>query len=305
MTGSEGFIPSALVAALVKAGHEVTGLDLVSKEGVKGGGYRYVQGDIRRLSDVEEAAKGVEFVYHLAAVSNLNLAKDDPLKTTAVNVGGTAKLADVCRRNGTKLIFASSLHVYGSQSAHPVGEDSVPNPSEIYAASKLAAEEILRQFGIAPTILRLGTAYGPGMRKELAIWIFLSKALLRDEITVFAPGTQVRQFVYIDDLVDGFISAMKPEADGQTLNLPGAEGISMLSLARLCADLTGGASHARLGPPRHTDITFEFVSYEKARYLIGWEPKINLREGLSRTLKWIKQTLPELRNEHNRLSQNI
>lgn len=292
VTGSEGFIPHALVNALVRAGHEVTGTDLFPKEAVEATEYRYVQGDIRRFKDVVKAAQNAEVVYHLAAVSNLNIAKDDPLMASAVNVGGTANLAEVCRSNGAKLIFASSLHVYGSQSRHPVTESSIPKPSEIYAASKFAAEEILTNFGITSTILRLGTTYGPGMRKELAVWIFLSKALNGDDITVFSPGTQVRQPVYIDDLVQGFLSALKPEAENQTINLPGSEGISMLSLARLCTELTGGESQVKLGPPRHTDITFEFVSYEKAKYLLDWEPQTPIRGGLSQTLSWIRRSNP-------------
>lgn len=288
VTGSEGFIASHLIDALVRGGYDVSGLDL--KKPVGSPNYRFIHGDLCSYKDVEGALKGVDVVYHLAAVSDLNYARENPLEAVKVNVLGTANVAEACRVHGAKLIFSSSCHVYGRQEHFPVTEDSAAKPAEVYAATKLAAEEVIKSFGIRYTILRYGTTYGPGMRPALAIHIFLSKALKGEAITVFRPGTQIRQYIFIDDLIKGSMEAMKPEAENQVINLPGPEGVSILRIAQIASELTGGRSPIVMGPPRPADITLEFISREKAKYLLNWEPKIGIQEGLRRTLNWIKST---------------
>ena len=290
VTGSSGFIGSQLSKALLDRGHDVTGFDLTQS---RQSNYPTIKGDLRNYDDVDKAVQGREVVYHLGALANLNICRERPLETVQVNVLGTANIAKACQKHNTKLIYASSCHVYGFQNHFPVTEDSTPNPSEIYSATKLAGEKIAQKFpgGVRYTILRYGTAYGPYMRSQLAIHIFLEKAIKKEKITVYKPGTQTRQFIYIDDLIEGNILALdRPEAEGQILNLPGPEGISILRLARLCVEVAKSKSEVVLGPSRPSDIALEFISTEKAHFLLDWKPKTSLREGLEKTLNWIKES---------------
>jgi len=290
VTGSSGFIGNELANALLDQGHEVTGLDL---ETPQQSNYKTISGDLSNYDDVDKAVRGKEIVYHLGASANLNICREKPLETVRINVLGTANIAKACQEYGAKLIYASSCHVYGRQNHFPVTEDSTPNPSEIYSATKLAGERVIQNFpgGVRHAILRYGTAYGPHMRPQLAIYIFLEKAMKNERITVYNPGTQTRQFTYIDDLIEGNILALeRPEAEGQIINLPGQEGISILRLAKVCSEVAGSKSEVVLGPPRPADITLEFLSSEKARFLLGWTPKTTLKEGLEKTLKWIKES---------------
>ena len=290
VTGSSGFIGSQLSKALLDRGHNVTGFDLTQ---LPQSNYPTIKGDLRNYNDVDKAVQGKEAVYHLGALANLNICRTKPLETVQVNVLGTANIAKACQKHNTKLIYASSCHVYGYQNHFPVTEDSTPNPSEIYSATKLAGEKIIQKFpgGVRHTILRYGTAYGPYMRPQLAIYIFLEKATKNEKITVYKPGIQTRQFIHIDDLIEGNILALdRPEAEGQILNLPGPEGISILRLAKLCVEVAKSKSEVVLGPPRPSDIALEFVSTEKAHFLLDWKPKTSLREGIEKTLNWIKES---------------
>jgi len=290
VTGSSGFIGNNLSKTLFNRGYDVTGFDLASSRKYD---YPTIKGDLRNYEELDEVVRGKDVVYHLGAMANLNICRSEPLETVQVNVIGTTNIVKACQKHNARLIYASSCHVYGCQNHFPVTEDSVPNPSEIYSTTKLAGEKVVQNFpgGVRHTILRYGTAYGLHMRPELAIRIFLEKAERNDTIIVHSPGTQTRQFVYVDDLVEGNILALeRPEADGQIINLPGPEGISVLRLAKLCVEVAKSSSEVILGPPRPSDINLEFISLEKARFLLGWTPKTNLREGLEKTLKWIKES---------------
>ena len=290
VTGSSGFIGGQLSKALLDRGYDVTGFDLTPQPQSN---YPTIKGDLRNYNDVDKAVQGMEVVYHLGALANLNVCREKPLETVQVNVLGTANVSKACQKHDAKLIYASSCHIYGYQNHFPVTEDSIPNPSEIYSATKLAGEKIIQKFpgGVRHTILHYGTAYGPYMRPQLAIYIFLDKAIKNEDITVSKPGTQTRQFIYIDDLIEGNILALdRPEAEGQILNLPGLEGISILRLARLCVEVAKSKSEVVLGPSRPSDIALEFLSSEKAHFLLDWKPKNSLREGLEKTLNWIKES---------------
>jgi len=299
VTGSSGFIGSQLSKTLLDRGHNVTGFDSTL---LPHSDYQTTKGDLRNYDDIDKALQGKEVVYHLGALADLNVCRTEPLETVQVNVLGTANVAKACQKHNARLICVSSCHVYGYQNHFPVTEDSTPNPSEIYSATKLGGERIVQNFPNGPkyTILRYGTAYGPYMRPQLAIRIFLEKALRNENITVYGPGTQTRQFIYITDLVEGNIAALeRPEADGQIINLPGPEGISILRLAKLCVEVAKSKSEVVLGPPRPSDINLEFISSEKARFLLGWTPKTTLREGLEKTLKWIKESTSSFQETSN------
>src|SRR2546425_9947823 len=236
VTGSEGFIGNAVAKALAEANHDVIGMDLAGQKS-SNVPYTYVQGDIRKISDLTRVTRDVEFIYHFAAASNLNFSRENPLETINLNVMATANLSEICRRKGARLIFASSDHIYGNRRKKILTENTPPAPNEIYASSKVAGEHVVRSFGKRNTILRLGTVYGPRMRRELAIFLFLSKAHREDEIAIHSPGTQRRQYVYIDDIVEGSTLAMKTRAEGEIINLPGSETISVMELVYTCIRL--------------------------------------------------------------------
>ena len=287
VTGSEGFIGNALARALVRSNHTVRGIDL-REPGSPKLEYEYIQGDVENSSDVEGATRHVEVIYHFAAMSNLNNSRGLPLQTIESNVMATSILCDICLRKGIKMIFASSEHVYGTSRRRTINETTPMSPNEIYAASKAAGEYIIRNFGIRNTILRLSTAYGPRMREALAIYLFLSRAIKGETISIHSPGTQRRQYIYVDDIASACIAAMREEGDGKVFNVPGPELISVIELAKTCIELAESKSELTFLSSRKGDIDSGFLSYDKARKFLQWEPKIGLRKGLQLTLEWIK-----------------
>lgn len=278
-----GFIGSAVIAKLRQAGYQ---LELYTKETGQ---------DILDEQALEPAIKRNDYCVQMAAVADLNKFEQDPMTGMKVNLWGTTLCAYYCSKHKKRLFNISTCCVYGNTKDLPSNENSTCNPSEIYAEAKLAGEHVVKAFhksyGLEYLILRIATAYGPGMRKELAVAIFFDKILKGEPITIHGTGNQTRTFTYIEDEAEGIFSAIKhAEVVNETINISSEEEKSVNNLVRLIMKITGKQVPINYGADRKGQTFRESIDASKAKRLLGWEAKYSLEEGLKKTWEWIKNS---------------
>lgn len=296
VTGGSGFIGSHVVDALCDAGHQVTVLDHRVRPHRTDVGYEDI--DVMDFSSVLAATRGAEHIFHLAAVSNVNYAYKYPVYTTAVNVLGTAHIMDAARIHGVRRVYvASTVWVYNGAPNGKPADESVPfyldGAGHIYTSSKMASEMICHNYQqlyqVPFTVLRYGIPYGPRMREELLIPAFIKKAVSGQPLTVAGKGEQFRKFVYVRDMAQGHVLAMKDEAANQTYNLEGRRQVTVLEVAEGIKKLIGDHVRIDFVPERPGDFSGKEVKAEKARTELGWFPTVEFEEGLQRTVQWFRQ----------------
>jgi len=303
VTGGAGFIGSHIVDRLLKEGYEVTVIDnlstgkpqnLAHHQGKKE--FHFIQGDIRNFNLVEEAVKGVDTVFHEAAVVSVPLSIEDPLSTNDVNVGGTLNILKACLNSKVKrFIYGSSTAIYGDTEKLPIKEDSVPQPISPYGASKLAAESYANAFysvyGLETVCLRYFNVYGPRQAYgpySGVITIFINHLLSDQPPIIYGDGEQTRDFTNIQDVVEANMLALeRKNAAGKVFNIATGVATTINQLAELLQEVMGKTElkvvHA---DPRSGDIRHNYADISKARKILGYEPKISLREGLTQLVKW-------------------
>lgn len=296
VTGGCGFIGSHVVDALMDAGHEVTIIDHRVRPHREDVNFEDV--DLMDMSSVMAATKGAEHIFHLAAVSNVNYAYKYPVYTTALNVLGTAHVLEAARVNNARRVYlASTIWVYnGAPDLGPM-EESLPfylnGVGHIYTSSKIASEMVCHNYSqlykVPVTILRLGIPYGPRMREELLIPIFIKKALNGQPLTVSGTGSQYRNFIYVRDIADAHVLAMKEVAADQTYNLEGARKITVLEVAEGIKAAIGDHVKIEFVPERPGDFGGKEISAEKAMRELGWKPAMDFGKGLQKTVQWFRQ----------------
>lgn len=311
VTGGAGFIGSHVVAELLQLGHRVVVLDDLSggrKEHLTSEA-EFVVGSVVDGALIENlfATNSFECVFHFAAFAAEGLSHFRKHHNYSVNVMGSVNLINAAIKYHLRaFVFASSIAVYGDLPS-PLREDSSPKPVDSYGIAKLAIEQDLQAtrqvFGLPFVILRLHNVYGERQnvsdRYRNVITIFLRQVLTGEDMTIFGDGVQTRAFTHIDDVAPCIARCIDvPEAFNQIINLGGDEVTSVLHLSRLIADAVGVPWRVRHEPPRH-EIQHAFADHTKARTLLGFSPRVSLREGLGRTLVWLKekglpQSSPEL-----------
>jgi UDP-glucose 4-epimerase len=288
VTGGAGFLGSHVAKGLQEAGYQVIVFDLNPPEYGD-----YIEGDLTKLDDLLRATKGVDFVCHLGGVGDVYLAFDRPYLAAASNVAGTANLMEACLQNGVrKVIYASTWEVYGKPLYEPLDEEHPCNPDHPYNISKLAGEQLTLSYdklkGVKALALRLGTAYGEGMRPNSVFSIFIQKAMQGLPLTIKGSGTQTRQFTHARDIVRAFLRALDSPLHGDRFNIVSPEVVQIKQLAELIAEKLPTQivyEEARLG-----DIPPALVSSEKARSLLDWKPMVSFREGVFSLIEWHQQT---------------
>lgn len=301
VTGGGGFIGSNLSERLVRKGHGVRILDNFStgrRENLLSFQDRIevIEGDLRNPGKVREAVKGVDFVLHQGALPSVVRSIENPLECTEVNVGGTLNLLWACRREGIKrVVYASSSSVYGDSEVLPKVETHLPNPLSPYAASKLAGEHycsvFTRVYGLETVSLRYFNVFGsrqdPVSQYAAVIPRFIT-ALIREEAPeIYGDGEQTRDFTYIDNVVEANIQACFREGvAGNVFNIACGERVSLNQLLEILRAVTGSAVEPRHSPPRPGDIRHSLADISKAQGRLGYSLKVDLREGLRRTVKW-------------------
>lgn len=288
VTGGKGFIGLKLMERLRQLGHEPVSYDIVDGQ------------DIFDLDQLEAAVMAADAVYHIAAEADLTrmMTLDGGKRGVIANVAQTDNLAYLCAKHGRWLLFASTICVYGDVEVHPVHEDTtLPNPSEIYAASKYAAEWVIRGYGksfnLEYTILRFATVYGPGMRAALGVYVFFKQALLGEPITVHGDGSQVRTLTYIDDLVEGITAPLshKEKALGHIFNITSPEITSAIGMATQIKEVAHSSSPIVFVPQRKNNTIHEEVDVSKAKELLGWSAQTSFADGLRKTLSWMRSVV--------------
>ena len=299
VTGGAGFLGSHLCDALLTRGHRVICVDNFDTGSLQniahlreGEFFRFMHVDITSHYEIDEP---VDFVYHMASpASPIDYARL-PLHTLKVGAYGTHNTLGLAKAKRARFMLASTSEVYGDPLVHPQKEDYWGNvnpigPRGVYDEAKRYAEALtmayLRQQGVDTCIVRIFNTYGPRMRPHdgRAIPTFLRQALLDRPITVFGTGEQTRSFCFVSDLVDGIIR-LAESGYHHPVNIGNPKEFTLLELAHAVIDVTGSRSeivHEALPEDdpqvRQPDITL-------AREILGWEPKVELREGLRRTLE--------------------
>jgi nucleoside-diphosphate-sugar epimerase len=304
VTGGAGFIGSHIAGAMSAAGARVRIIDDLStghRENLDeiGGDVDFVQGSVADEQLLAKALENVELIFHEAAIPSVPRSVEAPRNTHIASVDGTFALLLAAKEAGVKrVVYAASSSAYGDQPTLPKVEQMAPDPLSPYAVAKLVGEYYCRVFtrvyGLETVSLRYFNVFGPrqdpGSQYSGVVSRFIS-ALLNDERPViFGDGEQSRDFTYIENVVAANLSAASaPNAAGKVINVANGERITLNELLNELKELTGRVGvtaeyrETRVGDVRHSlaDITM-------ARELLGYESKVNLREGLKRTLEWWK-----------------
>jgi UDP-glucose 4-epimerase len=306
VTGGAGFIGSNLVAALAAAGERVRVLDNLSTgrwehlDGIPQQSLiERIEGDIRDAEMVARATKGIEVVFHEAALGSVPRSVETPIESDAVNLGGTVTVLDVSRHQGVRrVIFAASSAAYGETPALPKHEDMTPMPLSPYAVTKLGCEQYLKVFASLYNLetlnLRYFNVFGPNQTPDgayaAAIPRFLDAALRGQAIQIYGDGEQTRDFCYIDNTVRANLlgAATSKKLSGEVVNIAGGRRIGLNDLCNEIGKLMGGAVKVDHVAPRPGDIRHSLADITRAQELLGYEPKVRWEDGLPATLAYMR-----------------
>jgi len=295
LTGAAGFIGGHLAEALVKEGYEVVGLDDFSsgkRENLpKDPRFSLVEGTVADPRSVEEAVAGAKWVFHLAAIPSVPLSMAEPVRTNAVNVGGTVNVLEAARRSGAeRVVLACSCAAYGDGPEQPKHERLEPRPMSPYAAQKVAgelyAQTYSRAYGLPCVALRFFNVYGPRQdpKSEYAAAIprFATRLLAGQRPIVYGDGKQTRDFVHVSDVVRAnLLAATSPRAVGEVINVASGRSASLLELIALLKSIIKSEVEIEHQAPRAGDLRASAADISKARELLGYEPRVRLEEGLA------------------------
>lgn len=296
VTGGAGFIGSHIAERFLLAGHRTLVVDnLVTgrRENVPPGAEFHAL-DLLDASLLPLFARfEPECVVHQAALPDVARSVADPAADARVNLLGSLAVFQAARLSGArKVVFASSAAVYGNPRTLPIGEDHPTVPLSPYGLAKWAAERYLALFrelyGLQFTVLRYANVYGPRQlpEGEGAVVATFAGALARGEaVVVHGDGEQTRDFVAVADVAEANLAALSA-GDGEIVNVGGGRAISVNALCATLEAVSGRKLHRRSGPPRPADIRHSVLDSERARRVLGWEPRTALAAGLSEVLAW-------------------
>jgi UDP-glucose 4-epimerase len=299
ITGGCGFIGVNLVSRLAKLGARVRVLDNLSlgKRGdIEPFGVDLLVGDIRDSAAIRKACEGVDVVVHLAAHTRVIESVADPALNFEINALGTLNVLLACRDAGVKkVIFASTGGAILGEQEPPVHEDMVARPVSAYGAGKLAGEAYCSAFwgsyGLSTVALRFSNVYGPySYHKGSVVAQFLRNLMQGEPLIIYGDGTQTRDFVYVDDLVEAILLADQADAPGEVFQIASGIETSILSLLdAIKVALPEVALDIQFRPSRAGEISRNYANIEKARRRLGFNPKTELHQGLVTTWKWFQE----------------
>lgn len=292
VTGGSGFIGSHVVDKLRDKGVKVRVYDGIMPT------YRddieYYQGSILDRTALGFAMNGIDAVMHLAAIADVKDVFREPLKSEAINVRGAINVLEAARNAKVrKVIYGSTTWVYSEAESNDVDETTpLHAPSHFYTATKLAGEYYCQSYNklydLDVTILRYGIPYGPRARDGAVIPIFVKKALNGEPLTIAGDGSQFRKFVYVEDLAEGNVLALKSVASNKMYNLDGIDKITIKQIAETIQKIIGNVKIEYV-PARTGDFSGKEVSSKRAEDELGWTPKTSFNEGLKKYIDWYIQ----------------
>jgi UDP-glucuronate decarboxylase len=305
VTGGSGFIGSHLCKRLLELGHDVLVVDNFYSSSRHNlhellGEPRF---ELMRHDVTFPLYLEVDEIYHLACPASPVYYQRDPVQTTKTCVHGSINMLGLAKRLGARILLTSTSEVYGDPAAHPQSESYWGNVNPIgvrscYDEGKRCAETLFfdyhRQHDLSIKVARVFNTYGPKMLPDdgRVVSNFVVQALRGEPLTVFGDGSQTRSFCYVDDMVAGLIALMNsPSEVTGPVNLGNPGEFTMLELAKQVMDLTGGSCPVEHRPLPADDPARRRPDISRAKELLGWEPTIQLREGLARTISYFRQAL--------------
>lgn len=299
VTGGAGFIGSNLVRALLERGDSVRVLDNFStgnRANLEGLDTEIVEGELRSYERVHNAVRGVEVVYHLGALGSVPRSVQDPLTSSAVNVEGTLNVLLAARDESVRrVVFSSSTSVYGSTRQLPTAEDEPPDPISPYGVAKLAAERYCVSFSrvyesFETVVLRYFNVFGPRQspfsQYAAVVPRFVTAIAAGEPVEIHGDGEQSRDFTYVGNVVDATIRAGEAAgASGEIFNVAAGAPASVNQVADTIGEVLDRPVERRYVPRRAGDIRDSWADLTKSRRILGYEPAVDLREGLRRTIE--------------------
>ena len=304
VTGGAGFIGSHIAEALVKRGDRVRVFDNLStghRENLApcGDGVEFVEGDLTDAAKVAQVVKGVDCIFHEAALASVPRSVEAPLDTNAACVTGTLTLLDAARRAGVRrLVYAASSSAYGDRPTSPKHESDLPMPISPYGAAKLAAELYCRAFtatyGFETVALRYFNVFGPRQDPDspysAVIPLFMTALLSGKRPTIYGDGHQSRDFTFVANVVHGnLLAADAPNVAGQVFNVANGRATSLLSLISQLNELLGTKIEPIHAPARAGDIRESLADITAARQSLRYEPQVDFEEGLRRSIDFYRE----------------
>jgi UDP-glucose 4-epimerase len=311
LTGGAGFIGTTLTHRLIDE-NEIVVLDNLHRDALAGtdlSGHpnlTFVQGDVLDPDAVRDTIRGATHVVHLAAIAGVDTVLESPVRTMRVNLIGTYNVLEAAHATidtverlvdfSTSEVFGR--HAYKVEEIHETAQGSVGEARWTYAVSKLAGEHMAHayyhEFGLPTCSLRPFNVYGPGQIGGGAIRAFIETVLAGEDLIIHGDGSQIRAWCYVDDLVDALLLVLeRPEAVGEVFNVGNQRSVvTIFDLASRIRRLMGADIEIKFRPLHYTDVEMRIPNVDKARALLGWEPRVDLDEGLARTIAWYRERQP-------------
>ncbi|MFN2589171.1 MAG: NAD-dependent epimerase/dehydratase family protein [Actinomycetota bacterium] len=299
VTGGCGFIGANLIRFLA----ERTPYRLRVLDDLRTGKLAYVPeemaevrvGDVADADALEPGLHGVDAVVHLASQTGVAPSVEDPRRDFEGNTRATFAVLDACRRQGvSRVVYASSGAAVGEVTP-PIHEEVVPRPVSPYGASKLAGEAYCRafsaSFGLQAVALRFSNTYGPfSAHKRNSVPNFIKRGITGEPIEIYGDGGQTRDFIYVEDLCDAIVRSLTATGvGGEVFQVATGVETSIKELAEITRSVVGGPEEIRFAAGRSGEVYRTSVDISKIRRVLGFEPRFDLREGLSRTVQWYRR----------------
>jgi UDP-glucose 4-epimerase len=310
ITGIAGFIGSTLARAVLAQGGKVAGFDNFSTgkpENLDGVLHQiqFHEADLLDLGALHQACKGVDYVFHQAAIPSVPRSVKDPLGSNRANVDGTLNVLVAARDAKVKrVVYAGSSSAYGDTPTLPKREDMLPNPISPYATAKLASEyymaSFFRCYGLETVCLRYFNVFGPRQDPSSpysgVLAKFITQMLDGEAPTILGDGTQSRDFTYVDNVVEANLLACAVESRdvaGRVFNVATARRVDLVQTFEILKKLTGYSGGVKYGPERACDVKHSLADISRAEKHLGYKPKVKFEEGLARTVAWYRNRKAE------------
>ncbi|MHA1986192.1 MAG: NAD-dependent epimerase/dehydratase family protein [Promethearchaeota archaeon] len=309
LTGGAGFIGSHLFERLINNSNYVLIIDNFSSSETEKNlleitknyeikkDYDLIRGDLADYSILSNLSTDIDIMFHLAATPGVRISIQNAAKVTKNNIISTVNVFEKALKSDIeKVVIASSSSVYGNPLYTPVDEDHPKNPISPYAVSKLCcemyADYYFREYNLPVTSLRFYTVYGPRGRPDMAIRIFFNKIMKNDPIKIFGDGTQIRDFTFISDIVDGLILASEiKQSSGEVFNLGCSNPIQLNQLIEKMYKIADRPKNTQYLEKQKGDVRITSSKIDKARSILQFDPKVNIDEGLKKAFEWQKENI--------------